>query len=362
MADSSRDGSTAFGTPGARKIGHDELCRFLTDIFRALGMSAADAGTVAETMAWADLRGGEGHGMSRLGLYKSFIEAGDLDPAARPQVTIDRPAMFVLDGHRCAGAVAMTEGLAEAMRRARGAGICVGLVRNTTHAGAIGRYALAAAEAGFAAIVLAAAKPMMAYHGAGAPAVATSPIAFAVPTDRHGPIVLDMATSVVAMGKIIRMRQSGSPIPEGWALTRDGEPTTDPALAATVLPVGGAKGSGLSLMFELLTSVLGSNPIIVPEIGHGDTRNRQNAMLVVLEIGAFRADPDFRRDADELADLIKSLPRQLGTDEILLPGERGHRVEAARRRDGIPVPPKSWAELMQIAASLGVQPPASIAS
>ena len=100
----------------------------------------------------------------------------------------------------------------------------------------------------------------------------------------------------------------------------------------------------------------------MPEIGQGATRNRQNAMLVVLEIGAFRADPDFRRDADELADLIKSLPRQSGTDEILLPGERGHRAEAARRRDGIPVPPKLWAELMQIASSLGVQPPASIAS
>ncbi len=321
-------------------------------------MSEADAAIVAETMVWADLRGGEGHGMSRLGLYKSFIESGDLDPAACPEVTIDRPAMFLLDGHRCAGAVAMAAALAEAARRARGAGICVGLVRNMTHAGAIGRYALAAAEAGFAAIVFAAAKPMMAYHGSRAPSVATSPIAFAVPTDRHGPIVLDMATSVVAMGKIIRMRQSGGRIPEGWALTSDGEPTTDPAMAATVLPVGGAKGSGLSLMFELLTSVLGANPIIVPEIGQGDTRNRQNAMLIVLEIEAFRADPEFRRDADELADLIKSLPPQSGVDEILLPGERGRRIEAVRRRDGIPLPPKLWAELKKIAEHLGVEPPA----
>ena len=157
------------------------------------------------------------------------------------------------------------------------------------------------------------------------------------------------------------MRQSGSQLSEGWALTQDGDPTTDPQAAATVLPVGGPKGSGLSLMFEMLTSLLGANPIVVPEIGRGDTRNRQNAMLIVLKIDAFRALPDFRRDADELADLIKSLPPQVGVDEILLPGERGNRIEAVRRRDGIPVPARLMAEICAIAGRLGIGPPKPVA-
>jgi ureidoglycolate dehydrogenase (NAD+) len=167
-----------------------------------------------------------------------------------------------------------------------------------------------------------------------------------------------MATSIAAMGKINHARQSGQPIPPGWALTKAGVPTTDSATASVVLPLGGPKGSGLSLMFEILTSVLGANAIVLDEVGpKGDKLNKQNAMIVALDIAAFRAEPGFGADVDALADLMKSLPRQEGVDEILLPGERGDRIAAARRQGGIPVPPRLWDELAGIATRLGVPLP-----
>ena len=156
------------------------------------------------------------------------------------------------------------------------------------------------------------------------------------PSERHGPLLLDMATSVAAIGRIMEAGKAGRSIPEGWALTVDGTPTTDPAEAATALPLGGPKGSGLSLMIECLSSLMAGAPILAPRLGRtGEGRHLQNATVVLMDIAAFRPLDEYQRDVDELADRLKALPPAEGVDAILLPGERGARTEALRDA-GIP--------------------------
>jgi len=253
----------------------------------------------------------------------------------------------------------MTQALAAATDRAKERGACIGLMRNATHAGAIGRYAYRAVERGCACIILAAAYPFMPYHGAKIASLPTAPIVMGVPTARHGPIVLDMASSIVAMGKINQARTKGEPLAEGWALDADGRPTTDPKKAAMPLPLGGPKGSGLSLMIEMLAGVLGGASILTQVLGpERSSRNAQNALIVVMDIAAFRPDGGFLQDADTLAGIIKQLPLREGFDEILLPGERGRRIEAERRATGIPIPTDTWNALKKIAETHAIELPA----
>jgi ureidoglycolate dehydrogenase (NAD+) len=338
-------------------IAHGALARFIADVLSAKGASAADAASVADGLVWANLRGVDGHGVSRLPLYVKMIERGEIDPTARPRLVHDRTATFVLDGGRGFGPAAMMQAIALGTERARAAGTCFGLVRETTHTGAVGRYAQWMAERGCAALIMVAGPPFVAYHGARVASLGTSPIAIAVPSDR-GAIVLDMATSTISNGTIIQARATGQPLPAGAALTATGEPTTDPRQADILLPLGGPKGSGLGLMFEMLASVLGAAPIQAAALGpQKDTRRIQNCAILAIDIATFRPLKDFSHDADALAAILKSLPRQAGFDEILLPGERSSRTETRRRENGIPIAPKLWAELSAIAQANAVKLP-----
>ena len=169
--------------------------------------------------------------------------------------TQDRAATFVLDGGRGFGPVAMMQAIALAAERAATTGVCFGLVRDTTHTGAIGRYVQWMAERGCVAMIMGAGPAFVAYHGARVASLGTSPIAIAVPSG-DGAVILDMATSAISNGTILQARATGASLPPNSALTKEGEPTTDPNRAEILLPLGGAKGSGLGFMFEMLASVL----------------------------------------------------------------------------------------------------------
>jgi ureidoglycolate dehydrogenase (NAD+) len=336
--------------------------RFIRDVLVADGASDKDATTVAEGLVWANLRGVDGHGVSRLPRYVMLIKRGDIDPKAQPRLIHDRAATFMFDSGHGFGPVVAMQAAALAVERAKHAGVCYGLIRETTHTGAIGRYVQWMAERGCAAIVITAGQTLMAYHGARVASLGTSPIAIAVPSG-HGPIVLDMATSTISNGKILQSRASGAALPEGTALTAAGDPTTDPRQAEILLPLGGPKGSGLGLMFEMLASVLAAAPIQARVLGPEKfTGHTANTTIIAIDIATFRPLDDFTHDADMLTTLIKTLPRQSGFDEILMPGERSGRTEAARRKAGIPIGPKLWGELEGIALAHKVRPPALLSS
>jgi LDH2 family malate/lactate/ureidoglycolate dehydrogenase len=348
---------------GARiRLGADDLRVMVAGIFAARGVREADSMTVADALVWANLRGVDSHGVSRVPRYLELFDKGESVPDAVPTVERPRAAVAIVDAHTAPGPVAMNRAVTEAVFGARECGIGWASVRGTVHTGAIGYYTSRAAQDGMAAVGVVAGMPNMAYTGARGAAVATSPLSVAVPAGRHGLVLLDMATAVMALGRIAQLKAAGAALPPGVAVTATGEPTTDPALAAVPVPVGGPKGSGMSLVFEMLASALVANPI-VPGYHAGSKegrRHRQNGFILAIDVSAFLPLEQFTATVDDTIDAIKSLPPAEGAGEVLVPGERGRRCELERRRAGVPLAAKIWHELAGLAAALGVPVPAPL--
>ena len=343
---------------GSPVIGAAALHDLLAAVFARAGMSEGHAAATAAMLVWAELRGVGSHGVTRVPRYLEMIASGEIDPVAEPVVAQLAPALARIDALRGPGAVALDRAVRTAATMARNAGAASVVVARATHAGAIGMHAAALAEQGFAAIVIAAGMPNMAYHGAAVASLATAPIALAVPGPAGAPpLLLDMASATLAMGRLVQMRRAGERLAEGLALSRAGEPTTDPAEAAIPLPLGGAKGSGLSLLFECLTGVLAGAPVLIGYLDGSDRRHGQTALVHAIDIAALRPLDAFRADIARLVAAIRALPRQAGVSELLLPGERGARMAAKRAAAGIPAGSAAFAELAAIAARMGVPAP-----
>ncbi len=329
-------------------ISAERLERWVSAIFRAQGLSEEHAGTLAKALVFANLRGMDTHGVLRVPSYVRFIRAGDLNPRPAMKTRNETPACVLLEADRAAGPVAMQKAMELAIDKARqvGAGVC--LVRATTHTGALGYYTHMAAERDMAAIAFSSSNANMAYHGARAAGVSTAPLALAVPGEQ-GPIALDIASSIVSMGKLRQAKRTGTPLEQGQALDKNGNPTTDAGEAAILLPLGGAKGSGLALLIECMTSLITANPLLAEALERTalGARHRQNGAVIALDLARFVDPGEFRRQAGRLARAIKALPPQPGM-EILLPGERGARAAEQRRRDGIPVPDPVLEELRHL--------------
>jgi len=218
---------------------------------------------------------------------------------------------------------------------------------------------LQAAEQGFAGIAMSASGPMMAYPGTRVAAVSSNPIAFAVPRRNGRPYLLDFSTGVVANGKIMGARDRGEKIPIGWGFDAQGNDTTDPAAVETLLPMGGAKGAGLSFMIECLSSLLTGNPRLAPDLEDRSIEDNPflNGTVIAVDVAAFGSQEIFEREAERLGKAIASLPRAKGVDRILMPGERGDAIRAEREAAGIPIPKGTWQRIGKTAQALGVKPP-----
>lgn len=347
--------------PADLRVSAEALHGFIARVMARSGFRQADAEAVAAVLTWANLRGIDSHGVLRLPVYLGFVEKGQMNPAAEPRVVVDLPAAVVIDADRAAGPATMLLATDHAIAKAKVAGIGLAQVRRTTHTGPIGYYALRAAEAGMAAIVMSSSTPNMAYHGAKRAGVANCPLAIAVPSAGRPPLLLDMATSVAAAGKLKQAEDTGSAIPPGWALTKDGASATDPAKADVLLPLGGAKGSGLALMIECLTGMMVGNPLLEAILsGREPKGHRQNALVIAFDIAAFTDPGNFAAASTALAAVVKGLPKSIETDEILMPGERGAAVEAERRRNGIPLAAGTWKKIAVLADDTGLALPQTL--
>lgn len=336
----------------------DDLKKFVADLFQSAGMPEDHAGMVTDILVWAEFRGVESHGVERIPRYLDLLANGQMKAGARPQIRDVAGAAFAIDADRVSGLVAMTMATDEAQKRARQFGISMGLVSNTTHTGAIGFYADRAARNGLAGIAMAAGMPLMAYPGTNQASISTSPLAIGVPGGPSGAMVLDMSTAIASNGKLKKATLDKQPIPEGWALDSDGNPVTDASKATVSLPVGGPKGAGLSLMIEILASVLGANPITSNQAPPGSKRTHAaNAMVIVIDIEKFRPLADFCGDVDGLAAVIKSMPRFAGAEDVRMPGERGAAEHEKRIATGTPINARLRSTLATRARELGVTPP-----
>jgi len=345
-----------------RIVDWQELRKYATEVFAAAGMAREDAAMEADVLVWANLRGVDSHGVQRVEEYLARVDEGNMDPKAEIEVLRESPAALYIEANHAFGPVVTVPTMEKVIAKAKQLGVGWALIRNTTHQGAMGYYVEMAAKAGMAGIAIVCNPPNMAPWGAKAPGVHNSPIAIGVPRKEGRPLVLDMATSIAAGGKVQVAVDKGISIPETWALDADGKPTTDPSLAKTLCPAGEYKGSGLAMMFESLTSIMANNPLLVPTLlGRGGVRpGKQNSVLAAVDISFFSDVDGYGTHIDELVQGLKALPRADGVDEIMMPGEPEARVQAEREQNGIPLPPGTWRKLEDAAQRFGLDLPSEI--
>ncbi|MFQ5995998.1 MAG: Ldh family oxidoreductase [Dehalococcoidales bacterium] len=342
------------------RVAWESLQAFVRDVLLSMGMPPKDAETEAEVLIWANLRGVDSHGVLQIPFYLQEVDGGYMKPKPNIQVLQETATTMVIEGDLAFGAVVTVFAMNKIIEKAKDTGVSWGFIRNTSHQGAIGYYSLMAAKKDMAGITFTCTPPGMVPYGAKVAGVDNSPIAIAVPARRHRQVILDMATSVTALGKITLAKDKGIPIPEGWAVDKDGRPTTDPKQAAALLPVGGPKGSGLALMFECLSSVMIGNPLLEPVL-QGTMKSEghqiQNSVVVAIDISTFTDIEDYKDHIDNLVEAIKSLPKANGFSEILFPGERGNRTYDDRLQNGIPLPEGTMRRLRSVAERFNLNLP-----
>ncbi len=339
-------------------IAPDRLDALATGIFGALGVPAPDARWVATLLVRANVRGHDSHGVIRIPQYVGSIRKGETNPRPAIQVLRDTPTTALVDGDLGLGQVVARRATEVALEKAARHGLAGVGVHRSNHIGRLADYAELAAAEGFVAMVWTNAPTAASVvpHGAVSRRLSTNPLAVAVP----GPggevaISVDMATSVVAEGKVRVKRNRKEPLPEGWAIDAGGRAVTDSAgfygpPRAGLLPMGGHKGTALGLIVEVMGGILGGEGAIgeTPGPVHNGT------FVLLVEVARFLPLADFTRQVRDLVAWVKSAEPAGGVSEIMVPGEPEAHSEATRRVAGIPVEDETWRQIEGIAAELGV--------
>jgi LDH2 family malate/lactate/ureidoglycolate dehydrogenase len=340
------------------KISGDRLRERVTTLYQAAGLPAEHAALISDTLVRADLWGHSSHGVMRAPWYLDRVRHGVMKPVTEAVRVVDAGAIAVVDGQEGVGQVIARDCMLDAVARAKKHGVGVVSVRNSNHHGALGYFTRLAAEAGCIGMLAANGGPAMAPWGGRRMAVGTNPWSIAAPAGRHPPMILDMANTMVARGKIFLARQKGQPIPDNWAMDAEGNRTTDPvkALEGVILPMAEHKGYGIALMMDVLSGVLSGSGILteVNSPFKTDKPSRSGHFFLALNITAFCPLEIFEARMEEMIREIKAVPLAPGFEEILYPGELEARNEARHAREGLDLPEKSWADLGAEADKLGV--------
>jgi LDH2 family malate/lactate/ureidoglycolate dehydrogenase len=336
----------------------ESLEKFCIAVLKKAGLSEPNAITLAESLSFADARGLTAHGVARLPEYLARVRAGAMNLEPTMEIEQDHPASALLNANNGLGQIAGVKAMEIAIKKARTAGVGLVGVKNSNHFGSAAFFAMRAMEADMIGLVLTNAAPSIAPYGAKVPLVGTNPITVAIPAASKLPIVLDMATSLVARGKIWLASLAGQKIPLGWALDKDGKSTEDPDAAlngGSLEPIGGPKGSGLSLIIDLLCGVLtgttlsGDVKLIMDLSGPMNTSH----LLMAINIGSFVNVEQFKKNIDEVILRIKTLPSIQGPPAFL-PGEIEFEKAEKCRAVGIPFSADLLTSLGELAERYGV--------
>lgn len=336
-------------------------------ILGAWGMAEPALSITTKVMLWADLRGIDSHGVSMIqASYRRMRDEGVIVLDPKIEVVVDLPAVATIDGGGGLGHYPSVRAMELAIAKCRQAGVAAVAVRNSNHYGAAGYYAWMAAEAGLiglstSGVYAAATVPTFAAE----PMFGTNPMAFAAPAGRNRPFVLDMATSTVAIGKVVLAQRAGKPLPVGWSLDEQGQPLTDAARARALrrmTPLGGTrelgshKGYGLAMMVEILSSTLagatfaataGARPPGTPyDVGH---------FFLALDPGAFRGKDGFLDDLDDMIDALHAVRPADPAQPVLVAGDPEAETEARRRVEGIPLSTVLIDDLREIARAANAE-------
>ncbi len=352
--------STPSGTPA--RVNFERLQGFIAEALGRVGLPPADAGQVATLMAQADLQGSDGHGVIRLPQYVKRIRAGGMNTRPEIRVVHEKPAMAVLDGDNGMGHLVVTRAVQLAIEKAAVAGVAWVGVRASNHAGPASLYASMPIAHDMIGLYFAVGN---ANHlppwGGMEMLLSTNPIAVGIPTGSEPPVVLDMATTVAAYGKVKAKAKAGEMMPEGWMIDRQGQPLLDPKRAdeGFLLPIGGHKGYGLALVVGLLAGTLQGaalgREVVDFNKDHINKTNTGQAILVI-DLKAFGDPAAFKAQVDRLVRDLRSGERLGGVDRIWLPGEQSHLRRVHNRAHGIPVSAGVVSDLAALATELGMAP------
>lgn len=328
-------------------------------VMLARGVDAECAKAVADVLVDADLSGMSTHGVSRLSIYLERMEKGLVERGNKVKVEQEGPSSLAIDAGNSFGAMVTNFAIDRCIEKAKETGCCFATVKNSNHFGAAAFYAKKATSQGMIAFICANLTPKIAPFGSSEPYMGTDPVCIAVPSAGE-PVILDMALSTVALGKLILAQKLGKEIPLGWALDKDGKPTTDPAEGrkGSLLPIGGAKGSGMALMVEVLSGILsgaGTAPHL-HDLYSFEAPQGVGHFLGVIDVAHFIDVDEFRRGVSAMSAEIKALKKADGFDEILMPGERELRFTAEREVNGIDLPDEVYNELVALGAPYGLVP------
>ncbi|WP_075618857.1 Ldh family oxidoreductase [Paenisporosarcina indica] len=335
------------------KFDWKKLEKFCFDVFVKAGVSQESAKIVADSLIQADLRGVESHGVVRTSIYLERIEKNMIDSKSDIKVESESDATALVNGNNNFGSVVGSFALDVAIQKAKEKGAGIVGVKESNHFGTGAFYALKAIQQDMILLVMSNASQTMPPTGGIRPFIGTNPLAVGVPAGEELPFILDMATSVVARGKIIVAAQKDNPIPEGWAMDKNGNPTTNAheALEGSVLPIGGPKGYAISMFIDILSGVLtgaGFGKYVNNMYENWDETQNVGHFFLAIDINRFMPIDMFKKRMDLYIKEIKAEPKGEGVNEIFIPGEIEFRRVEEQKETGIELPFKVVKELHQI--------------
>ena len=334
------------------------LCRAMCT---AAGSGEREAALVADQLVEANLTGHDSHGIGLMPVYLENVGAGRLVPNRHAELADERGAVLIIEGHRGYGQVIGHEAMEIGVARAREHGVALLAIRNSFHLGRIGHYAEQCARGGFASLHFVNVidhAPLQAPYGGAEARFSTNPFCAALPGADGPALLLDMATSRIAIGKARVARNRGEPVPDGSLLDAEGRPTRDPSVMfqeprGALVAMGEHKGSGLAILCELLAGALAGARTSQP--AHPQEGGIVNNMLsVIIDPGVFGPRDALLDEMEALIAYVKSARPRAGFDEVLVPGEPERRRRAERLAQGIEVDERTWAELLGAAGALGL--------
>lgn len=336
------------------QISYVEELALVRGILTAGGFSAEDAELIAKVIAHSDFTGVSSHGLSRLTRYMRQIEAGSLNPHARLQKVQESGAVMVFDNENGSGIVAVNRAYDALREKVREQGTAMACGRRSANIGCGSYYGWRAAEDGFVALLCCNTYAFTSPFGGADRMIGTNPIILGVPAGEELPIVMDISTTCVAMGKIQAMEREGQPIPADWAKDADGAPTTDPSRAFSLSPIAGHKGYGLAVMVDVLSTMF-SGACFGTDIGLFSQLEKENTgfCLILIDPSKFMPIGEFKARVDRYVRMMKDSRRAPGVEEIFLPGEIEFKRFEQMKKTGFSVSEALAKELTELSVRLG---------
>ncbi len=338
----------------------DALERFIESCFLATEFAPDKAALITKTLLEADLRGLNTHGALRIPMYLKRVQKGVLDPHASPEVILESDNLVMVDAHNGMGQLASVKAMELAIDRASKSGICLAGVKNSNHYGTAAYYAMMASEKGLIGFSSSNTEPLMPGPGGAEKLVGNNPFSLAFPGGQYPDIVVDMAVSAAAIGKIILADKADGKIPAGWATDKEGYETTSSSQALDggfLLPVGGPKGYALSLCIDILAGLLtGSgfgDKVRCPFHDYSGPQNLGH-LFIAIHIPHLMAMDTYRERIESLIQRVKASKKRTDTQEIFLPGEIEHKKMQVNRTRGVELENTLIVELSDYAKELGV--------